>query len=339
MKDALVVVLATELDKLRLENFFKYCLVNKTKKIDCHILLGPDRNEKFTEKLLENNPIPNIETKLFRYHTDEPSFKRMNGYLNISEQTFQNYRWHISIDEDSITDIDGLITALDEDYDNSNCAYVSGENMNNFQNEELVIAEALGKSNWYQNYGPYHEWEITCLNQKTMQTIVENPWAKKILKLRSKMESGWGDHCLGLALKFCKVYPTQSNYITATNKILEHSLLKKQYYHVHHIYEKMYQGEVLGMHHLLPVLHMPDNPEKKTAWLTILENNNNKQIGIVNLNQDKSISTKREPARGFGLWSMKNENVYVHLPEEKEPLLLKPNEIVHGLCTRWELFN
>ena len=339
MKDALIVVLATESNKKRLETFFKYCLVNKTKNVDCHILLGPDRNEGFAEKLLQESPIPNITTTIKRYPTDDAAYKRMNGYHDINQETIDNYRWHISIDEDSVTDLDGLLTALDENFDNNNCAYVSGETMNNYQSEEVVIAEALGKSHWYKNYGPFHEWEISCLNQKTMQTIVENPIAKKVLKLRMKMQSGWGDHCLGLALRFCKIYPIQTTYITATNRILEHSLLGKHYYHVHHIYEKTNFGDPIGMHHILPVLHMPNNPEKKTAWLTIIDNGLEREVGIINLNIDKSISTKREPNRNFGLCSMKDGNVFVHLPEEKEPLLLRLNETITGVCTKWELFD
>jgi len=339
MKDAKIVVLSTEKNKKKYLNFLQYCLVNKNKDVDCEILLGPKNSNSFAEELLESNPIPNIKTKITRFDTDEPAVKRNSNYHALDENTSKQYKWLITIDDDSVTDVDSLVDNLEDEFGQDHCAFVTGEIQNSWQVEEQSIIEAFGKSKWYRASPPNHEWEIACINQKTMNVLLQSDIAKKIFDLRSKMYSGWGDHCLGIALRFCKIHPISSNFLTAVNRIYEHTLVGKHFSHVHQIYNDLYEYKNLGINHVLPILTAPNNTKTLSAWYSVFEHGCEKMIGLVNFNLDKTITPLKEGHKVVGFWRMDEDKIMIHRLEESEPLELVKGKQTVGSHSKWELFN
>lgn len=334
MNDAKFVVLVTEKSKKRLENFLEYCLENKSKKIECVLLLGPKNENSFAESITERYQTENKKISIVRYTTDEPSFKRNRYFRDLDQDTVDNFKWLISIDDDSITNVDGLINSLNNDFNEDFPAYVCGEIMNNFQKEEFLVAELFGKDFWYEeSVGPSHEWEISCLNNKTMQMMVNSELIKKVFTYRTNFLSGWGDHCLGLCLKMLQIYPLQTSYITGANKIYEHSLFGKKFHHTHFIYEN------IGIENIFYFLKLPNIPTIKKAWLILKEGNATKDIGIVYLNKDKTISPLKEEKKIFGLWNIKNDQIYIYQREIEEGLLLEKEKYSENKISIWELID
>ena len=121
--------------------------------------------------------------------------------------------------------------------------------MNNHQHQEWEIASLMNKTEWYSNgKGPYHEWQICCLSQTALRKIKNNPQANRVLSLRSKIAAGWGDHCMGLAARFAKIYPVSTNFLSAHPLILESTFLGGWVTHFHRIYQHK------AIHTLLPVM-------------------------------------------------------------------------------------
>lgn len=334
MNDAKFVVLATEKSKKRLENFLEYCLENKSKKIECVLLLGPKNENSFAESIIEKYQTENKKISIVRYTTDEPSFKRNRYFRDLDQDTVDNFKWLISIDEDSITNVDGLIDSLNDDFNEDFPAYVCGEIMDNFQKEEFLVAELFEKEYWYNgNSGPLHEWEISCLNNKTMQMMINSEIIKKVFTYRTRFLSGWGDHCLALCLKMLQIYPVQASYMTSTNKIYEHSLLGKKFHHTHYIYEN------IGIGNIFNFLKLPNFPTIKKAWLKLKEGNAIKDIGVVFLNKDKTITASKEEKKIFGLWNIKNDQIYIYQKEIEEGLLLEKEKDSENKISIWELID
>lgn len=334
MNDAKFVVLATEKNKKRLENFLEYCLENKSKKIECVFLLGPKNENSFAENIMEKYQTENTKISIIRYITDEASFKRNGYFRDLDQDTVDNFKWLISIDEDSITNVDGLIDSLNDDFNENFPAYVCGELMNNFQREEFAVAELLGKTCWYEGgSGPTHEWEISCLNKKTMQMMINSELIKKVFTYRTRFLSGYGDHCLGFALKMLQIYPVQTSYITSSNKIYEHSLLGRKFHHTHYIYQN------IGIENIFKFLKPSDSLTIKKAWLKLKEENVIKDIGVVFLNKNKTITPPREELKVFGLWNIKNDQIYIYQKEIVEGLLLEKGKDSENKISIWELID
>ena len=320
MNDAKFVVLATEKGKKRLENFLEYCLENKSKKIECVFLLGPKKENSFAEDIIE------------KYQTENT---KRNGYFrDLDQDTVDNFKWLISIDEDSITNVDGLIDSLNDDFSEEFPTYACGEIQNHFQREEFSVAEYIGKNCWYEGgLGPSHEWEISCLNNKTMQIMINSDISKKVFNYRTKFLSGWGDHCLGLALKLLKIHPVKTSYMTGDNRIYDHSLLGKRFHHTHHIYYN------IGIENILNFLKLPNLSTIKKAWLKLKEGNVIKDIGVVFLNKDKTITTSKEEKKIFGFWNIKNDQIYIYQKEIEEGLLLEKGKNSENKISIWELID
>ena len=334
MNDAKFVVLATEKGKKRLENFLEYCLENKSKKIECVFLLGPKKENSFAEDIIEKYQTENTKISIVRYENDQPSFKRNGYFRDLDQDTVDNFKWLISIDEDSITNVDGLIDSLNDDFSEEFPPYACGEIQNHFQREEFSVAEYIGKNCWYEGgLGPSHEWEISCLNNKTMQIMINSDISKKVFNYRTKFLSGWGDHCLGLALKLLKIHPVKTSYMTGDNRIYDHSLLGKRFHHTHHIYYN------IGIENILNFLKLPNLSTIKKAWLKLKEGNVIKDIGVVFLNKDKTITTSKEEKKIFGFWNIKNDQIYIYQKEIEEGLLLEKGKNSENKISIWELID
>ena len=318
MYDAEFHILCSEKEnfKYRINNFLKYGIYNCNKFKVKMVMLLQERLDSRLEEEIKIYEKDNLQFEIMRFRYDEPSFKKFTYMTEKIPGRLEGARWFIGMDEDTITDVDSLITHLDEDYDWQDKHYVSTAPMNNVQPMEYDLALMFGKTNWYcPNGGPYHEWEICCLSQKTIKTILENPNSNKILNMRKKICKGWGDHCLGVAAKFAKIYPTGSNLISGTHMIAEHKILGGWIVHCHHIYR------LLGVNKMLPIIANRQNGRfgDRKIFLSEIIEGKEEDRGFYTL-EKRGVMVGPPNQRPIGIWSCIDQKLELSFFDKENPV-------------------
>jgi hypothetical protein len=302
--------------KHRIKNFLNYGIPNcKNYKIKMVMLLQENTTSNLEEEI-KNYEKDNLKFEVMRFKQDEPSYKKFTYLTEVVPNRIEDARWFVGMDEDSITDIDALVDHLDEDYDWQDKHYVSTAPMNNVQPMEHDLALLFGKEHWYCPIGgPYHEWEICCLSQKTMKTLLENPSSNKVLNMRKKINTGWGDHCLGLAAKFAKIYPTGSNFISGTHMIVEHRVFGGWVIHCHHIYK------LPGMEKALPTIQKRQNGHfgNRKIFLSEIIEDRVEERGFYML-EKRGVIVRPPDYRPLGIWNYLDEQkLDLHFFDKENP--------------------
>lgn len=200
----------------RIEDFKKYGLVNiKNRKIKLNLLTT---NEIIED--LEKNWHEQITVEVVNL-PHECYTKTFHSYiLNYDFENMES-KWLMKIDDDSCTDIDGLLSNLEEFYDHKEPFYLAAS-CSRFK--EMGIN---GRENWIfgkyiENFGKYkkiaynlkHEVECCIVSQTAVKKILQNNESKSLLSKRSSIEGGCIDCVFAFASALAKVYPIDCPFIT-----------------------------------------------------------------------------------------------------------------------------
>jgi hypothetical protein len=219
----------------RLADFKKYGLVNPDGRsvllnllVSKETIHGLDSGwpSGFSVRVIENDS-PNFIGNLYRFYADiDPSSL--------------NSRWLVRLDDDSCTDVDGLVSNLDDFYDHSKPYYLG--DLNAFRS-----ARAMGEAGPYEHYksilGKYepisshmqNEVECGVMSVAAVEAMLKNPASMDLIRNRSTIEGGFGDCVVALASALAKVWPAQCPFITHLPLVHEFSLLGGFRNHIHGI--------------------------------------------------------------------------------------------------------
>ena len=228
---ALPITLLDEKYKNRFENFKRIGLCNiQNRKIKLVLLIGTEKN---TPDLKSGWP-KGIDTEVILGTNNHLACKIFEYYANL--ESANHAKWFIKLDDDSITDIDAMITDLESNYDWDQRYYICSDVRDELAPEEEGIIKML-KLDWMKPdmFLPQHEYEISILSQKTMSEIIQNEKSKKFLKIRSKIAKGYGDQSLALAARLSKTYPIRSPYMTWHPIAKSFTFFGGPLYHIHNI--------------------------------------------------------------------------------------------------------
>jgi hypothetical protein len=164
-----------------------------------------------------------------------------NLFKFISEIVPQdlNSRWIAKIDDDSSTDISGLINNLDEFYDHNKDFYLAASCLDDlFLSPEIQILDQYEKEmGVYQKilHNIRHEIECCVLSVTAVKTIFSNKMSVELLKKRSCIEGGVTDVALAFASAMAKVYPIQCPFLSHLPLVSEFSIANGMLNHIHMI--------------------------------------------------------------------------------------------------------
>ena len=120
----------------------------------------------------------NIDVELIHCPHNQESAKVYYYFDKFQESRLHEVRWVAKIDDDSLTDVNDLVSRLDEFGDYQKEFYFAAEILNNIEPEELHLIREFKLDWWFnkQIEGPYvsHEVEGSFVSQKAMQTIYQN---------------------------------------------------------------------------------------------------------------------------------------------------------------------
>lgn len=214
--DAEIVMLVCSKFSSRIEDFKKYGLVNiKNRKLKLNIITSDETIEG-----VEKNWPEQIDVNLI----SKPSPEYVNNlYSFFVDYDYENMdaKWLIKLDDDSCTDVDGLLSNLESFYDCDEPYYLAAT-CSRFKD-----FGANGRENWVvphyiDSFGKYkpiaynlkHEVECCVVSHAAIKKILKNEQSRILLTKRCELEGGCTDCALAFASSLAKVYPIDCPFIT-----------------------------------------------------------------------------------------------------------------------------
>jgi hypothetical protein len=217
----------------RLDDYKKYGLVNiKNRKVLVNLIVS---GEKL--KGLEEGWNPNLSINLIN-NSDSDYVKNIyKFYLTIDPDKISS-RWFIRLDDDSCTDVDGLVSNLDLFYCWEHPYYLG--HLKDFNNalmgeEGQLYPEYKHLLEEYSSFASLLKNEVECavLSRTALSNILKNEKAYRLLKFRAGLEGGYTDAVLAVSSAIAKVYPIDCPFITYLPLINEFSLIGGVKNHIH----------------------------------------------------------------------------------------------------------
>ena len=181
----------------------------------------------------------NIDVELIHCPHNQESAKVYYYFDKFQESRLHEVRWVAKIDDDSLTDVNDLVSRLDEFGDYQKEFYFAAEILNNIEPEELHLIREFKLDWWFnkQIEGPYvsHEVEGSFVSQKAMQTIYQNEQSRNFLKKRAEIHHGYTDIALACAARICKIYPLETPFLTTNSLIGDFSFFGGRLSHIHFV--------------------------------------------------------------------------------------------------------
>lgn len=232
MYDIEVVVPVSDQGKYhyRLLDFKKYGLLNvQDKKVLLKLLIGTESKDAF----LDHWDLK-IDIELVSCWSNCAVSKLYDYYGNLKDVS--HARWFAKFDDDSITDINGLVDNLDLEYDYTMPNYICTTLCEHKHFTEIDLLAKLGYVRWLDpKCHVLHEWEGSVVSQDAMKRMIENEISKKFLIKRSKIEHGVGDVALAIAARISKVHPVVAYFMTQEHAVKYFSLFGGKYNHIHYL--------------------------------------------------------------------------------------------------------
>ena len=287
-----------------LENFLKYGLLNiNNRKIILNILIAEKDYDNFIKYHIPYN------FKIFTFKDDNVSEKIYNFYKNNSDYISESTRWHIQVDDDSSTDIDGLITKLDEIYDPSIPIHMISGALNDLNNTvksllnkyNFPIEESNGLFKFTPNHWK-HEWEFSVQSNSFFKRIKDSTSFHDILDTLSKAKM-FSDHGLSLLALLNKIPIVTCRFAHYANILENFSLNGGRYYHIHYLKDINYKN-ILNLNFILENIvekHMIFYGFNEHSGYTLYCSN-------FKLNKDNTVDSCNENEK---FWSVHEDLLYI----------------------------
>lgn len=234
--DVLVPLSARDKYAQRLQAFQHHGLLNgKCTSVRLTLLIGEEDRELF-----ENGW--NFPVRIVEGDRGHAAARIYDYYAAMTEEELGAARWFLRVDDDSVTDVDGLVKWLDSNYNWEECHYlmtvsccdilpIYRENAARLGYGHLFPFHSKGKT----ERSSAHEWEAAVLSQTMMRRIVEQEHCGELFAHCADIEGGFGDHVLALAARMTGFTPAESEVLSQWPEIDNLSLFGGDLFHIHYI--------------------------------------------------------------------------------------------------------
>ncbi len=197
----------------RARAFQKVGLLN-AKKSRVHItaLIGTDPVESFPQAwghpaMWEGSAFNHVACKIY------------NHYASMHMDYIESARWFMRVDDDSVTDVDGLVEYLDSNFNYTEPNYFHAHtNYDNAPHYRMAMEDTgyghLVKRRVDGRWNALpHEWECSVTSQAMMKRIFGNPDIRVFFGRLASYEGGFGDHGLAMAARMVKCAPSEVEFL------------------------------------------------------------------------------------------------------------------------------
>lgn len=208
----------------RIEDFKKYGIVNVGDRSVLMTLITSDESiegltegwKKGVKARVQGSNCNDHVTNLYRY------------YARLKPDNIKA-RWVMRVDDDSCTDVDNLISNLDEFYDWDDKFYLGDLNDYTWAihaNESEPFQEYKHLLGNYENilWALKNETECGIVSYGGLIHLLNNERAFGLIKKRSELRGGYGDCVMAIAAALAKMYPVQCPFLSHLPLMGEFSL-------------------------------------------------------------------------------------------------------------------
>lgn len=213
----------------RLEDFKKYGVVNvRDAKVLLTLICSGEEIEGLDKGWPEDISIREIKNECREYAANTYRY-----FLEIVPES----RWIMKIDDDSCTDVNGLLENLDRFYDSEENFYLAAS-ISRYENCAGCGPENQHRSLYHQTLGSVftklqHEMECCVLSHSAIKRILSCKNSVDFLHERCSLQGGATDVALAFASSLCKLYPIDLPFASHLPAIDQFSLFGGHLNHIH----------------------------------------------------------------------------------------------------------
>ena len=313
--------------KRRLIDFKKFGLYN-TENLSIHISFLASKDCGNEIEFLKKGWSENIVVDVINCNYSHVAQRICNYYASEAKKDFA--KWYVRMDEDSITDVGGLFTNLQKNFDYKREYHIGARFLNDAFATDQMILKKLGYGFWYiENTtglvsAPLHEQEIGITSLAAMNMVLENRMCSKYFNLRKEFAEGYGDHPLALACRMCKIYPCEAGFITYENLLSRHSIFGGHLNHVHWCSRDQNPKFFEWME-----LYNEEGYDLITNKIYLFGHESEKKM--VEFTSDHKIKMYQESSydNTLGLWCVKDDFLIILLDEEEDLIKFDLTSLKH----------
>lgn len=238
----------------------------------------------------------NVEVRIIKSELNHETSKLYDFYYNY--KNFNQSKWIVRIDDDSFTNVDGLIKKLEIINPNREYYFIGQHTTGSMK----VTIDILAKHNLlHKLYDHEHEVEIAVISNEAYKNTIEN--YREILKERSKIEAGYTDQLFCLLAKTLGIFPINMRFLTASPMI--DRFIREQLVHIHGISYDKKCGNLFDI--FWNIINLENNKEICKYDFILVDNN--KVLSIKLLEKGLVICNDRTK---FHYWNFNNGSLTLY---------------------------
>lgn len=295
----------------------------RDRKVRITLLTGPHESEE-EEDEIKHGWNESIDVEVIQTPFNSASQKIMFYYTKIVPKKLGQTKWFCRMDDDSLTDVDRMVSILDEEYDYESPQHIAGHLKCDIHPIEQNLMTRLGYGHLYVRHlhhhldlAPVHDHEIGITSSPCMEVVLGNPTSLKLLTMRGTIHGGFGDHCFALAAKIAGVLPSLCRAFTTENEWTMFSLLLGGYAHVHSVcVDSMHTEKWDIMKNVL----LGELQEDIPGSFEVIKFVQDVEISVGFLEFEKNGHITDLERHIIGRWSARNDRLHVFVENDNGPL-------------------
>lgn len=147
-------------------------------------------------------------------------------------------RWFLRVDDDSVTDVGGLLSHLDGSCDWREPHHLIGHLCSEVNPAYEKMLRQVGAGHLLCPRGralASHEWEVSLTSQPAMLRALSHPQARELLSQAADYEGGFGDQCLALCHRLAGLFPEPASFLSSFEHLDDFSLWGGGLFHIHYL--------------------------------------------------------------------------------------------------------
>ncbi len=170
--------------------------------------------------------------------SNHPARKIYAAYYAMTLGHIRGARWFLRVDDDSTTDVGGLLAHLDRSCSWREPHHLAGHLCSDVHPVYEGMLREVGAERLLREDGQAlagHEWEASVTSQAAMLRALSYPQARELLCRVCDYEGGFGDQCLALCCRLAGFFPASVPFLSPFDRLDQLSLWGGSLFHIHYL--------------------------------------------------------------------------------------------------------
>lgn len=187
------------------------------------------------------------EVRVHLFDRNNCSFKQYAFFGSSLPSLCGEAPWHMQVDDDSFTDVDGLLDGLDMYYDYQDRVYLTAFDMFDLPSPLMLLAQEMGyghianghkvQKDAFSRFTRFvHEWEASVRSDACIRSMAANPAALEYIRRAAEVDT-FSDMAMAFAAAMCRVPAAPSVLLSHSNAWSDFTLNGGHLAHIHYVNE------------------------------------------------------------------------------------------------------